>query len=258
MAHKQSLVVAIRTMLRPIVRLLIAMGFSAKDFIEIAKTVFVEVASEDYGKRNRPANTSRIALLTGLTRRETARLRLVSDHDPLPLADPMVPIGRVLSDWFTLDAYQSEDGKPKTLSLEDTFRDLIEQHRADIPPTTMIKEMVNHGCISIDGDKVTVHSRYFMPFELDRKAIERFGVVMADMGNTITNNLLSSDRTQALFEGRAVNELVSIEASPAFRSYLERRALALLEEVDDWLTDHTNGDETERLGVGIYTIGAFK
>ncbi len=257
MTNKRTLVTAVRTMLRPIARLMIALGFSARDFMEVTKTVYTEVATQEYGKRGRNTNISRVALLTGLTRREVARLRRVTSHDPLDLGDPMVPVGRVLSSWYQDSKYLDEDGKPLVLSLSPTFKELVEKHRGDIPATTVIKELQEHNSIAIEGNRVTVLSRYFMPFELDDQALERFGRVMGDIGNAITQNLLASNPEHATFEGRAVHELVSAESAEAFRKFLDRRGMEFLEEIDDWLSDHAQATEgpTTRLGVGIYTIG---
>lgn len=260
MTKKQTVVIAVRTFLRPVVRLMIALGFNARDFMEVAKTVFTEVATDEYGKRGRPANVSRVALLTGLTRREVSRLRNVADHDPLDLEDPMVPVGRVLSSWHQDSRFLGPDGEPKPLSLNPTFLALVNEHRGDIPATTIVKELAEHGSIRVKGNKVTVLSRYFMPFDLDSQAIERFGRVMGDLGNAIGHNLLAAEREEATFEGRAVHELVSKNAADAFRSYLERQAMVFLEDVDDWLGDHAEREgsgATTRLGVGVYTIGGI-
>lgn len=259
MTNKQILVTAVRTLLRPVVRLMIALGFNARDFMEVTKIVYTEVATSEYGKRGRNANVSRVALLTGLTRREVSRLRKVSVHDPLFLDDPMVPVGRVLSEWHQNPQYLDQHGQPKELLLDTAFLQLVNQHRGDIPATTIIKELEEHASIEITLGRVKVLSRYFMPFELDSQAIERFGRVMGDLGNAISQNLLATDREQATFEGRAVHELVATTASDAFRKFLERHAMEFLEEMDDWLGDHSERDQSRatRLGVGIYTIGGI-
>lgn len=257
MSNKQTIVVAVRTMLRPIVRLMIALGFNARDFIEVTKTVYTEVATEDYGKRGRDANASRVALLTGLTRREVTRLRQVSAHDPLELDDPMVPVGRVLTDWHHDPEYLDAQGQPRALIVNAELTQLVNKHRGDIPATTIIKELEEHGSIKVSHGKAMALSRYFMPFELDAQAIERFGRVMADLGTSITRNLMAADREQATFEGRAVNALVAPTAADAFRKFLDRRAMEFLEDVDNWLSDHSepSASNASRLGVGIYTIG---
>ena len=251
---KQATVLALRAMLRPIIRVLIATGFTARDFIEVGKTVYTEVAMRDYGRRGRDANMSRVALLTGLTRREVARLRDVTKQDPVVLDDPMAPLGHVLADWHKKPHYLDANGKPRKLDLNDDLEPLVDQHRGDVPRTTVISELEEHGAIAIEGTDVYVKSRYFMPQELKPQSIERFGRVVGDLSATIVHNLFHED---ARFEGRATNDRVAATSQQAFQRFLERRAMELLEEADDWLADHGRKDDdtSTRMGVGIFTIG---
>ena len=64
-----------RHFLKPIVRFLLRHGVLWKDFAELAKETYVEIARAEYGIDGRPTNNSRVAMLTGLSRREVARVR---------------------------------------------------------------------------------------------------------------------------------------------------------------------------------------
>src|SRR5438067_66309 len=66
---------AARQWLKPLVHVLVRCGVTWKDFAELAKTAYVEVATEQFGKRGRPTNVSRTAVLTGLARREVRKQR---------------------------------------------------------------------------------------------------------------------------------------------------------------------------------------
>ena len=66
--------------MRPIASLLMRCGMTWKEFAELCKTVFVEVASEEYGIRGRKTNVSRTAILTGMSRKEVKRLRDLLEH----------------------------------------------------------------------------------------------------------------------------------------------------------------------------------
>ena len=52
--------------LRPIAKILLRFGIGFREFAEISKTAFVDVASREYGLRGRPTNISRVAVMTGL------------------------------------------------------------------------------------------------------------------------------------------------------------------------------------------------
>src|SRR5512143_88524 len=62
--------------LEPVIRLMLRVGISWKEFSELSKAKFVEVATADFGIRGRPTNASRVAILTGIDRRDVRRLRL--------------------------------------------------------------------------------------------------------------------------------------------------------------------------------------
>src|SRR5882762_6362499 len=69
-ASMTQVLAAARQWLKPLVHVLVRCGVTWKDFAELAKTAYVEVATEQFGKRGRPTNVSRTAVLTGLARRE--------------------------------------------------------------------------------------------------------------------------------------------------------------------------------------------
>ena len=72
---KSSVLAACRVLLRPIVRLLLKSGVTWKEFADVAKTSFVEVATDEFGIRGRPTNVSRVAILTGINRHDISRQR---------------------------------------------------------------------------------------------------------------------------------------------------------------------------------------
>ncbi|MGD8964745.1 MAG: DUF6502 family protein, partial [Gammaproteobacteria bacterium] len=72
---RESLLAACQKFMEPIARFLIKHGIGYKEFADVAKIAFVNVATEEYGKRGRPTNISRTSVLTGLTRKEVKRVR---------------------------------------------------------------------------------------------------------------------------------------------------------------------------------------
>ena len=53
---------AVLLVIRPIARALLRAGIGYREFAEICKTAFVDVAGKDYGLRGRPTNISRVAV----------------------------------------------------------------------------------------------------------------------------------------------------------------------------------------------------
>ncbi len=75
---KQQVLDGFQLVLRPIVKILLRYGVGFGEFAEVVKTSFVDVASTEFGIRGRPTNISRVAVMTGLTRKEVRRLRNIS------------------------------------------------------------------------------------------------------------------------------------------------------------------------------------
>ena len=78
------LLASARLLLRPIVRVLLRGGVPFREFSEVAKFTYVEIATNEFGIRGRPTNVSRTAILTGLNRRDVARIR---GAEPLAMLD---------------------------------------------------------------------------------------------------------------------------------------------------------------------------
>src|SRR3979409_1155840 len=70
----QALAAALERVLRPLFRIVLRNHMSFKAFLDIAKHAYVEVAATEFGIPGKKQSTSRIALLSGLTRKEVQRL----------------------------------------------------------------------------------------------------------------------------------------------------------------------------------------
>ena len=72
--HK-ALVAAIFCVVRPLARLLVRYGISFGVLAAVGKQTYVAMAFEDFGLPGRQQTTSRVAILTGVSHKEVARLR---------------------------------------------------------------------------------------------------------------------------------------------------------------------------------------
>lgn len=255
--NKRAVVAALRSLLYPLVRLLLKIGIDSRDFGEIAKSVYVEAATAEFGLRGRVANVSRVAVLTGLTRREVTRLRRMIDIDPTTLNDRAGVLARVLSGWHQDAEFIDAKGRPRALPMsgDASLSTLLNRYCGDLPITAVITELEHVGAVKRAGGYATVKSRYYMPVTLDEDALARFGSVVHDLLTTISHNLVTGPEL-ALFEGRATNDRIPVAQFDVFRAFVNERGQAFLEDIDDWLTQHSEGGAHEaiRLGTGLYLI----
>jgi hypothetical protein len=264
---KASVLMACRVLLRPIVRLLLRSGIPWKDFAELVKTAYVEVATAEFGIRGRPTNASRVAILSGLSRREVARQRdLLAGNQSEPNTEFLNPAQRVLTAWHQDPDYVEPDGVPREVAVDGpapSFGDLCLRHAGDIPATALLKELRKVGAVGAgEGAKVRALQRVYFPSQFDSAKVLRAGSVIEDIGETVVYDLLCPGGQRLRFERRAENDRIDLRHLPAFQAMLEVEGQAFLERVDAWLSEHeakaappgTIPPRVLRLGVGLYHI----
>lgn len=259
---KTTLHSACAALLRPVALVLLRGGMTWKEFADLSKSVFVSVATDEFGIRGRPTNVSRVSILTGISRKEVKRQRdLLAASEAAP-SSKTTDATRLLTGWYRDPRFSDEEGNPLPLAAEgpeNSFEALFRDYGGDTPKQTLVKELQNAGSIAQDDrGRFIALRRYHMPADLDDGYVRFFGTNMHDHAKTLANNLQSS-RAYPLLEGFAVDDRVHPDAAEEFRAYLDKRGEELLEEIDNWLTEHRVPDDDVsttpvRLGLGVYAI----
>jgi hypothetical protein len=221
----------------------------------------VQVATTDFGIRRRPTNASRVAILTGLDRREVRKVRQeITENGEVEILY-MTKASRVLDSWFHDPQFLDHAGKPRDLSPEGdgvSFAELVRRAAPGLPAVAMLKELKSAGAIApLPNGALRPLRRYYIPTSMSDEQIRLWGSTIRDLATTIGYNLTRAGNGPSLFERRAVNLHIAASALPAFKAYLEKEGQAFLERVDDWLSEHAvAADDTStkqmRLGAGIY------
>jgi hypothetical protein len=265
-ANASQVLAATRQWLKPAIHVLLRCGVTWKEFSELAKSAYVEVATEKFGKRGRLTNVSRTAVLTGLARREVRKQRALQLKATPPLAGYVTKASLVLSAWHQYPEYLDRNGKPALLRLDGegaTFATLLRRCGAgDIRPSTLLKELLSAGAVRQRTDgRLEALQRNYIPHAMDEQLLRLWGTVLADVATTYAHNLTHAPKTARRFERSAVNDRIAASATEEFRQFLDREGQAFLERVDAWLTAHEiSGTEGQpataslRLGAGLYHI----
>lgn len=257
---------AARRILRSVVRMMLKHGVMHREFVELSKEVYVEIARSEYGLRGRPTNVARMALLTGLDRKEITRIRAKLDEGGVSTEPPHKQdrIARVLTGWYQDADYLDDDGRPIVLVLEGgkpSFETLVRRYGGDVPAITILRELQRVEAVRQDeAGRVEVLRRNYRLDTADPEALIRSGSVLADIGRTVTHNLYRSPDDASRFEARASNVNVPLSALPAYRTFITQESQVFLEKVDAWLSNHETPDgdtskgEALRLGIGMYWV----
>ena len=259
--NRQVIETACRALLKPVVSFLLKCGLQWRDFAAISKSVFVEVASREYGLGGRPTNVSRVAILTGIGRKDVKKLREARSPHARSRDDKATGATAVLSGWHQDPDFLDDAGKPCALTMEQgphSFHRLCERYAGDIPAVALLKELKRVGAMTEANGQLIVASRSYMPSHADPQWLISAARTLQDLGNNINHNLEAGEKNPSQFLGRAMNSHVKASDVAAFREFLEAHGQAFLEKIDDWLTEHSaepdSGVSQVRLGIGLFAI----
>lgn len=264
---RSAALAACRALLWPIASLVLKCGLTWREFVEVSKGVFVAVAGAEYGIKGRPTNLARVAILTGIHRREVARQRELWEEAGHQQPAKTNDATRVLSGWHQDPEFLSQDGTPRVLPETGdgaSFGRLCRRYAGDLPPSAMLKELKRVGAVTEELAGLRVTSPFYMPAPFDPQWLTNAGTMIRDLGASISHNLSVPAGEPTRFVGRAANDSIDPAALPEFRAFLEAEGQALLERADAWLTAHSVQTPTDdrpakqrpaiRLGVGVFSI----
>ena len=170
MSPPASLLRALRQLLRPLVRLLVARGVTYTMLSDMLKAVYVDVAERDFGLDDKRPTDSRVSLLSGVHRKDVRRLR-----DTAPAKEDAAPesvaLGaQLVSAWTTRREFLDSRGKPRPLPRlasqggARSFESLVAGVNKDIRPRSILDEWLRLGVVSLDAkDRVTLRTAAFVP-----------------------------------------------------------------------------------------------
>lgn len=260
MSQQQVLIDALFRLFRPLVRITLRQGLSAEAFEEIARRVYVDVAEKDFALDGKKQTTSRIGVLTGLNRKEVARLLKLPVTEPESNPSSQNRVERVLSAWLSDTDFHDEKGDPRPLEFlgPHSFSELVRRHSGDMPARAVADELIRIGVLAEADDRtLRLLSRGYVPDPESQDFVRILGTHAEDWFNTFDHNM-THGREDARFQRQVIYTDVPTRHAEEFRTLSARWGQQTLEELDRWLADKKatrEADEpTVRLGLGIYEI----
>jgi len=260
---KPGLLAAYSKLLRPLIRILLRHGVTYAELSEVVKTVYVATAAHEFRVPGKKMSKARIAIVTGLTRKEVQRISEIDNKEKNGLKTNLSRIGRVLSGWHTDPDFTGPYGMPlelrydSELAADATFVRLVQRYSGDMTPRAMLDELLRVGAVvETDQSWFKVVRREYVPHTLAPDFLERVGRGVHNFVHTIEMNMQKAGPGKGRFE-RTVrpDSGLRIQDLPLFDQYVRQKSQALLEDIDNWLTKlerPNKNDATIQTGVGIY------
>jgi len=261
-APPPSLVRALRRVLRPLVRLMLARGATYPWVSELLKALFVEVAEEDFRIGSKSPTDSRVSLVSGVHRKEVNRLRRekISRGESIPSA---VSLGaQLVAVWLASSRYLDENGHPRPLPRfaseggELSFEALVSGVNSDIRPRVVLDEWLRLGVVHFDSEqRVCLNVDAFVPAEgFDEKAFY-FGHNLHDHISAAAHNMSGAPKP---FLERSVHyDALSGESVAALAAQAEKAGMSALLAINKsaMALEQADADKPsprQRMTFGIY------
>lgn len=256
----QALSAAVLRLLRPLVALLLRHGMAYGTFAELARKAYVEEGFAAVAASNKRPTISSVSALTGLTRKETSRLKelvLIDDESSSQRYNRAI---RVISGWANDPRFLTDSGEPAVLPMEGTqgsFSALVKEYSGDIPPAAMLSVLKASGTVASADGGVELLEKAYVPTATPLEKLHILGTDVAELVHTIGHNL-AADPAERHFQRKVSNVLVHPDALPGFRELSAQKSQLLLEEYHSWLSAHEiAGDEKPSVEPRYVAVGIY-
>jgi Family of unknown function (DUF6502) len=260
---KRTLHAAVLRLLRPLVRLLLHHSVPYETFADLARWVYVDVADKEFTLEGKKQTASRISVITGLNRKEVARLQDMTVEDNTGAIASFNRAEKVVTAW--LREYPKADSPSRAAPLpidgERSFATLVKRYSGDMPARAVLDELLRVGVARKleNGEIELLTSGLVVPDAQNRQVLlAGLGEDTADFIATIANNVLATDGHK-LLQIRAWADNLPIETLDAIKLLTRQRGEAIVDEVthqlsrfDRDITPNIEGTGRARAVFGVY------
>jgi hypothetical protein len=207
----------IALVLHPMVKLLLAHGVAYPQLAETLKGIFVEVAQRETEPGARRMTDSKLAVTTGIHRKDIKRLR-AAEVQPVPGVSignaPANLTSAVVTRWLSNPGYCDKDGIPKTLHRRGdkapSFEMLVKSISTDVHSRTVLNELNRLDLIEASNDSIRLRVDAFVPKSDFAQMLGYMGANLHDHAAAAVRNMLGTQ--PAFLEQSIYSEAIHADA----------------------------------------------
>lgn len=253
---------ALKRVFRPFVKLMLANNLTYTFAIDVLKTLFVEVADQDFTIDNKRQTDSRISLMSGVHRKDVKRLRELQPNveDVMP---GNVSLGsQLIALWNANPAFVDADGLPKPLprfasdNVGASFESMVRSLSTDIHPRAVLDEWLRLGVARLDEDNfVHLTTDMFIAQEGFDEKVYYFGHNLHDHASAAVSNVIG--QRPGFFERCVHYDELSQQSLLAITDFAQKQGMKALRGVNKVADEAAAGDKSAknanmRMTYGIY------
>lgn len=261
MNDRRALTKTIINILRPLARLMIRYEIAHGEFVELAKVAYTQAAKRYFQISNKKMTHSRIAVLTGLSRKEAVRLADLGEDELASTRGALNRAVQVINGWLNDKDFLDGEAQPRVLPMRGSggsFEELVARYSGDITARTILDELVRVGAVTkVAMNSVKLESHGYVPQNNASEKMTLAAQHTADLLDTTAHNILCRPK-DARFQRQVAYHDVPQSVIDEFQQYSYEKSLALLLDFDRWLAEKkklggaSTNEPTGRVGTGIY------
>jgi hypothetical protein len=250
-----------RSVLHPLVRILIRFGVSAGELKSTVDSVYAHAGAEYLKNQGERVTYSRLAVITGINRGFLPAILKARQDEFRPRSSTQLHrAARVLSGWHDDVAFQTRSGEPALLRIQGdakTFQQLARRYSGGVYFQILLSELLRVGAVRRVGrDRLRALRRVPVAGGANANALYSAGEAAGDLIATLEHNFFAAE-TRDQLPVRSLTLNVDARALPLFRAQLGKRADGLIDVIDAFLQSHRpSGDQMDRDAVPTIKLGA--
>ncbi len=264
-ASSPVLVNSIKRILRPLVGFLLDNGLTYTWLIKVLKSIYVEIAENEFELDGKPQTHSRVSLITGVHRKDVAELR--GENKPSEeMPSTSLLSAKLIAKWTGDNRFLDGEGQPKILPRlagkvgigGPSFEELVDTTNKDIRPRAVFDEWLRAEIIEVDEeDKVFLKQHAFLPSRDHEQKAYFLGKNVGDHLSAARLNT-SNDKPKYLERSVFYDEL-SLESIQKLEELSRKHAMIMLQTLNREASklqkqDKERKDKTTsgRMNLGVY------
>ena len=236
-------------------------GVAFSELMQVVKQTYVDMSEQHLIQSEGKATTSRIAIVTGLTRKDVALLRK-TPFTPESVSTKYNRSIRVINGWLEDKEFCTPAGYPEVLPInggESSFQALVERYSGNMTTRAMLDELESVGIVKrIEKAHVSLQHHAFIPTGDEEAALTMIGTDVAQLISTIDHNMTHTP-DEKWFQRKVSYDNLPDDCIEEFQSMVNRDSQLLLEKFNAWLVKHDKdsnisikGEGRNRAGIGIF------
>jgi len=216
--------------LQPLARLMIDHGLQLPSMVELLKNELVQQAVAAYGLADKGSSDSRIALLTGVHRKDVKRLREAPVSPST--AVPLVPVAAsVVARWISEPRFLNADQTARALARtprrsgvgEPDFTTLVAEVSRDVGARAVLDELARLGVVELREDGyVVLKTSGFVPHEGLEESFHFLAANVSEHLATAVHNLAPDRQGPLMLEQSAFSQDLSAEQAGQLQQQARR------------------------------------